>query len=56
MHTDVAWAYGFPTTQQGSIAGMVAFYDEAVDVYRDDQLVPRPTVVNRALWEQNRHR
>ncbi|MEU8735340.1 DUF427 domain-containing protein [Streptomyces tendae] len=55
VHTDVAWAYDFPTPQLGSIAGMVAFYDETVDVYRDDRLVPRPAVVNRVVWEQRRY-
>ncbi|MFE2642730.1 DUF427 domain-containing protein [Streptomyces nigra] len=52
VHTDVAWAYDFPTYQLAAIAGMVAFYDEAVDVYRDGQLMPRPKAVDRALWEK----
>lgn len=52
VHTDVAWAYDFPTHQLAPIAGMVAFFDEAVDVYRDGRLMPRPTAVNRALWEK----
>lgn len=40
--TDVAWAYDFPTMQVSSIATMIAFYNEKVDLYIDGQKVHRP--------------
>ena len=42
-HVDLAWSYDFPTRQLLPIAGMVAFYNEKVDVYLDGELQPRPT-------------
>lgn len=42
LHPDLAWSYDFPTRQLLPIAGMVAFYDERVDVFVDGQLQPRP--------------
>ena len=42
VHTDMAWAYDFPTAQLQSIAGLVAFYNENVDIYLDGQLLDRP--------------
>ena len=41
-HTDLAWAYDFPTRQLLPIAGMVAFYNERVDVILDGELLIRP--------------
>ena len=32
VHADLAWAYGFPTRQLLPIAGLVAFYNEKVDL------------------------
>ncbi len=32
LHTDVAWAYDFPTRALTPVAGLVAFLDEAVEV------------------------
>lgn len=43
LHADLAWSYDFPTRQLLPIAGMVAFYDEKVDVRLDGDLQPRPT-------------
>jgi uncharacterized protein (DUF427 family) len=40
---DLAWAYDFPTRQLLPIAGLVAFYNEKVDVFLDSELLPRPT-------------
>jgi len=40
---DLAWSYDFPTRQLLPVAGMVAFYDEKVDVLLDGKLQPRPT-------------
>jgi uncharacterized protein (DUF427 family) len=36
------WAYDFPTRQLLPIAGMVAFYNEKVDIYLDGELLERP--------------
>ncbi|MFD8612137.1 DUF427 domain-containing protein [Streptomyces sp. NPDC059631] len=41
-HEDIAWAYDFPTVQVHRIAGLVAFYNEHVDLYVDGTLLPRP--------------
>ncbi len=38
MHDDLAWSYDFPTRQLLPIAGLVAFYDEKVDVFVDGEL------------------
>ncbi|MET8188645.1 MULTISPECIES: DUF427 domain-containing protein [unclassified Streptomyces] len=51
-YPDLAWAYDFPTRQVMPIAGLVAFYNEHVDLYLDGQLLPRPAAVTRARWEQ----
>jgi uncharacterized protein (DUF427 family) len=40
---DIAWSYGFPTTALAPIAGLVAFYDERVDVWVDGVAQERPT-------------
>jgi uncharacterized protein (DUF427 family) len=42
IHQDVAWSYDFPTRQLLPIAGLVAFYDEKVDVFLDGELQDRP--------------
>ena len=42
-HTDLAWAYDFPTRQLDPIAGMIAFYNEKVDITVDGELLLRPT-------------
>jgi uncharacterized protein (DUF427 family) len=41
-HPDLAWAYDFPTRQVLPIAGMIAFYNEKVDITIDGELLPRP--------------
>jgi uncharacterized protein (DUF427 family) len=41
-HPDLAWAYDFPTRQLLPITGMIAFYDEKVDVTVDGQRLERP--------------
>jgi uncharacterized protein (DUF427 family) len=43
VHKDLAWSYGFPTRQLLPIAGLVAFYNEAVDIYLDNELLERPS-------------
>jgi uncharacterized protein (DUF427 family) len=40
---DLAWTYRFPTREALPIAGLVAFYDERVDVTIDDVRQPRPS-------------
>ena len=39
VHADLAWAYDFPTRQLLPIAGLVAFYNEKVDIYLDGDLL-----------------
>ncbi len=39
---DLAWAYDFPTRQLLPIAGMVAFYNEKVDIVVDGVRLERP--------------
>ncbi len=39
---DLAWSYNFPTRQLLPIAGMVAFYNEKVDITIDGQPLERP--------------
>lgn len=41
-YPDIAWTYAFPTRQVQPIAGLVAFYDEKVDVFVDGRPQPRP--------------
>ncbi|MEO7352053.1 MAG: DUF427 domain-containing protein [Marmoricola sp.] len=42
LHEDLAWCYDFPTPAVQAITGMVAFYDEKVDVVVDEIPRPRP--------------
>jgi uncharacterized protein (DUF427 family) len=42
VHNDLAWAYDFPTRQLLPIAGMLAFYNERVDIFLDGQKLERP--------------
>jgi uncharacterized protein (DUF427 family) len=42
LHRDLAWSYDFPTRQLLPIAGLVAFYNEKVDVTLDGRPVERP--------------
>jgi uncharacterized protein (DUF427 family) len=41
-YPDLAWAYDFPTRQVLPIAGLIAFYNEKVDITIDGELLPRP--------------
>ncbi len=40
---DIAWAYDFPTRQLQPIAGLIAFYNEKVDITVDGVRLERPT-------------
>ncbi|HEV3364104.1 MAG TPA: DUF427 domain-containing protein [Acidimicrobiia bacterium] len=42
VHADLAWSYDAPFRESAPIAGLVAFYDEHVDVFVDEQLQSRP--------------
>jgi uncharacterized protein (DUF427 family) len=42
VHQDLAWTYDFPTRQLLPIAGMIAFYNEKVDVYLEGHKLERP--------------
>ncbi len=42
IHPDLAWCYDFPTRQLLPVAGLVAFYDELVDVTVDGERQVRP--------------
>jgi uncharacterized protein (DUF427 family) len=41
-YPDLAWAYDFPTRQLLPITGLVAFYNEKVDITLDGEPQPRP--------------
>lgn len=41
-HEHIAWSYPFPLPESVRIAGLMAFYDERVDVYVDGVLQERP--------------
>jgi uncharacterized protein (DUF427 family) len=42
VHEDLAWSYRAPLPESERVAGLVAFYDEKVDVYVDGVLQERP--------------
>lgn len=42
VHTDLAWTYDYPLRQVAPIAGLVAFYNEEVDIVVDGVPLPRP--------------
>jgi uncharacterized protein (DUF427 family) len=41
-YTDIAWSYDFPTQALQPVAGLVAFYNEKVDIVLDGQRLVRP--------------
>ena len=43
IHSDLVWSYPTPRHESANIAGLVAFYDEQVDLTVDGQLQTRPT-------------
>lgn len=43
LHADLAWAYDFPTRQLLPIAGLIAFYNEKVDLFVDGRELDRLT-------------
>jgi uncharacterized protein (DUF427 family) len=42
VHNDLAWSYDFPTRQLLPIAGLIAFYNEQVDIVLDGHRMDRP--------------
>jgi uncharacterized protein (DUF427 family) len=42
VHADLGWSYKTPLPESQKIAGMVAFYNEKVDIYVDGVLQERP--------------
>jgi uncharacterized protein (DUF427 family) len=43
VHADLAWSYDFPSRELLPIAGLVAFYNERVDLFLDGKLLTRPS-------------
>jgi uncharacterized protein (DUF427 family) len=41
-HDDIVWGYDSPLPESQKIVGMVAFYNEKVDIYVDEVLQERP--------------
>ncbi len=41
-HPDIAWAYDFPTRELLPIAGLIAFYNEKLDIFVDGVQLERP--------------
>ena len=42
-HPDLAWTYRYPLPAVAAIAGLVAFYNEKLDIVIDDSPLPRPS-------------
>jgi uncharacterized protein (DUF427 family) len=42
-HEDLAWSYPTPLPESQKIAGLVAFYNEKVDIHLDGELQKRPS-------------
>jgi uncharacterized protein (DUF427 family) len=42
VYPDLAWCYDFPTRALSPIAGLIAFYNEKVDIVLDGQRLTRP--------------
>jgi uncharacterized protein (DUF427 family) len=42
LHEDLAWTYDFPTRQLQPIAGLIAFYNEKLDIIVDGTAQERP--------------
>jgi uncharacterized protein (DUF427 family) len=42
LHPDIAWTYDFPTRELQPIPGLVAFYNEKLDLFLDGAQIDRP--------------
>ena len=38
----MAWTYEYPTGQVAPVAGLIAFYNEKLDIFVDGHKLPRP--------------
>jgi uncharacterized protein (DUF427 family) len=43
VYEDVAWSYPTPLPESQKIAGLIAFYNEKLDIYLDGELQERPS-------------
>jgi uncharacterized protein (DUF427 family) len=43
VHADLAWSYRAPLPESQRIAGLIAFYNEKLDIYVDGVLQERPS-------------
>lgn len=43
LHPDLAWSYHRPVPSVSAVAGLVAFYNERVDIVLDGRRLPRPS-------------
>ena len=43
VYDDLAWSYPTPLPESQKIAGLIAFYNEKLDIYLDGELQERPT-------------
>jgi uncharacterized protein (DUF427 family) len=42
VQPDIAWTYDYPLRQVAPIAGLIAFYNEKLDIFLDGQRLPKP--------------
>ena len=42
VYPDLAWTYDYPLREVAPIAGMIAFYNEKLDIFVDDTRLARP--------------
>ena len=53
LHPDLAWSYEDPLQDAAQVTGLVAFYDERVDVVLDGERRARPrTAVSKAIMDE----
>ena len=45
LHEGLAWIYSYPTLECTKIQGLVGFFNEKLDIYEDDKLLPRPKTI-----------
>ena len=43
VYPDLAWTYDYPLREVAPIAGMIAFYNEKLDIFVDDTFLARPS-------------
>ena len=42
LRPDVAWTYDYPMREAAPITGLIAFYNEILDIFIDGDKLPRP--------------